>query len=73
MTDGNMEWITLAQAAEISGFSRGHLRLLLRQGKLKGTKLGRDWLTTKAAIREYLAMERKPGPKSQKAEDKNRD
>ncbi|NLF78910.1 MAG: helix-turn-helix domain-containing protein [Chloroflexi bacterium] len=55
--------ISLAQAAEISGFTPSHLRLLARQGKLWATKLGRDWLTTEAAVREYLAKERKRGPK----------
>lgn len=55
--------ITLADAAELSGLSRSHLRLLVRQGKVWGTKLGRDWLTTEAAVQRYLSTERRPGPK----------
>jgi hypothetical protein len=55
--------ISLAEAARTSGLSHSHLRLLVRQGKVWGTKIGRDWLTTEEAIRAYLATERKPGPK----------
>ena len=56
--------ISLPQAAKISGLTQQHLALLIRQGKLWGTKLGaRDWFTTEQAVREYLARDRKPGPK----------
>jgi excisionase family DNA binding protein len=55
--------ISTELAAEISGFSQGHIRHLLRTGEMKGEKLGRDWFTTKEAVREYLARQRKPGPK----------
>ena len=59
--------ITLRKAAEISGLSREHLSLLIRQGKLWGDKMGgRDWFTTERAVREYLARDRRPGPKSGK-------
>lgn len=55
--------ISLAEAAELSGLSSGHLRLLVRRGKIWGTKIGRDWVTTEQAVREYLATDRRPGPK----------
>ena len=55
--------ISLAEAAELSGLSQGHLRLLVSTEKLWGTKIGRDWVTTEAAVKEYLATERRPGPK----------
>ena len=61
------ELIPLSQAANISGFTRQHLALLIRQGNIWGTKLGgRDWFTTEQAVREYLARERRTGPKPQK-------
>jgi excisionase family DNA binding protein len=56
--------ISLAEAANISGLSQAHLRLLVRQGKIWGTKIGRNWVTTEEAVREYLATDRRPGPKS---------
>jgi len=58
--------ISLAEAAEISGLSHSHLRLLVRQGKLQGRKIGHNWVTTEAAINQYLTTERRPGPKSEK-------
>jgi excisionase family DNA binding protein len=56
--------ISLREAAELSGLSAGHLRLLVRQGKIWGIKLGRNWVTTAQAVQKYLAQERRPGPKS---------
>jgi len=55
--------ISLAEASEISGLSSAHLRLLVRQGKLWGTKIGRNWVTTEETVRDYIAQERRPGPK----------
>jgi helix-turn-helix protein len=56
--------ISLSKAADISGLSPDHLRRIVREGKLWGRKIGRNWVTTEAAVREYLARDRKPGPKS---------
>lgn len=60
------ELISLAEAAEIGGFTQPHLSLLARRGKLWAIKIGRNWLTTKAALEEYLAQDRRPGPKPSK-------
>ena len=61
------ELLSLREAAELSGLSQPHLSLLIRQGKLWGTKIGRNWVTTEQAVREYLARDRKPGPKPTKS------
>jgi hypothetical protein len=58
------ELVSLREAAEISGLSQGHLALLIRKGKLWGKKIGRNWVTTLEAVKEYLARERRPGPKT---------
>ena len=55
--------IPLREAAKLSGLSAGHLRLLVRQGDIWGMKLGRNWVTTAQAVEEYLAQDRRPGPK----------
>jgi excisionase family DNA binding protein len=57
--------ITTEQAATLSSLSSSHLRLLLRRGRIPGVKVGRDWLTTEEGVLNYLATERKPGPKAQ--------
>lgn len=56
--------IPLSKAAEISGLSHSHLRLLIRGGEIEGRKIGRDWFTTLRAVEEYEARDRKPGPKT---------
>jgi len=55
--------ITLREAAELSGLSHSHLRLLVRRGEIWGKKMGRDWFTTARSIEKYLDLDRKPGPK----------
>lgn len=47
--------MSLREAAVLSRLSESHLRLLARTGRLKATKLGRDWFTSEAAVLAYLA------------------
>jgi excisionase family DNA binding protein len=56
--------MSVAAASQLSGFTPSFLRRLLRQGKLPGVKIGRDWFTSEEAVREYLATPRRPGPKT---------
>jgi hypothetical protein len=58
--------ISLAKAAEISGLSQGHLRLLVSGGKLWGVKIGRNWVTTETAVKAYLDTNPRPGPRPKK-------
>ncbi len=60
------ELISLHEAAELCGLSQAHLAFLIRRGELWGKKIGRNWVTTAKAVREYLARDRRPGPKSLK-------
>ncbi len=55
--------ISLSEAAKRTGLSASHLRLIVRNGEVWGRKIGRNWLTTEQAVRDYLAQEHKPGPK----------
>ena len=56
--------IPLSKAAEMSGLTQEHLANLIRTGELWGNKFGgRNWFTTEKAVREYLARDRRPGPK----------
>ena len=63
------ELITLQEAAELSGLSASHLRLLVRRGDVWGVKMGHYWLTTAQAVQEYLTRDRRPGPKAKKSRD----
>ncbi len=62
---GPDELISLTVAARLCGLSPDHLRRLAGRGDLRAKKIGRDWLTTMRAVEEYLAQNRRPGPKKQ--------
>lgn len=57
------EWMSTKKAAEYTGYSPGYIRQLLIHGRVEGHKFGRDWVTTKEALDEYLATNPRPGPK----------
>jgi len=48
------QFISLAAAAKMTNYSQDYISLLCRQGKLKAEKLGRNWVTTKEWIDEYV-------------------
>ena len=48
------DYILLSEAAKECRYSQEYLSLRARQGKLKSIKKGRNWLTTKEWLREYL-------------------
>ena len=58
------ELITLQEASKLSALSPTHLRRLVSEGEIWGKKLGRDWFTTEKVIKDYLARDRRPGPKT---------
>ena len=48
------KFISLAAAAKMTNYSQDYISLLCRQGKLKAEKLGRNWVTTKEWVYEYV-------------------
>lgn len=48
------EFVKVAEAAKILGFSVQHARLLIRQGQLIGIKFGRDWIIERESLRAFL-------------------
>ena len=73
--DTSRECITTPQASERSGLSKVHLARLLREGKIEGVQLGREWLVYADSLEKYIATPHKSGPKgpmkksAQKQED----
>lgn len=63
----NEELISLAEAVEYSGLTHKFLRELAGKGRLRAKKFGHSWLTTRAALDEYLQNRAPVGrkPKSQ--------
>jgi excisionase family DNA binding protein len=55
------EWITTAEAAELTGYHVKYVRRLIREGKVSGAKRGRDWWVDKASVEEYIDEMKKLG------------
>jgi excisionase family DNA binding protein len=62
MLENSGHWLTVAQAAEQSGYAISTIQWLLRTGKIKGIKPGRDWLTTLSAVMEFKRKAKKGRP-----------
>jgi hypothetical protein len=59
--------LTTPQAATLSGLTTSYITLLLREGKLEGFRLARDWFVYTDSLEAFLAKPRKPGPKGPRA------
>ena len=59
MTDE--KYISLKEAAEISGYSADYVGQLIRKGKLPGKQVYKTvaWMTTRDALSAYVAQERR--------------
>jgi excisionase family DNA binding protein len=62
-------WLTVIEAAQISGYHPEHIRELLRDGKIKKTrKYGPLWQVDRASLLAYIKatekLGKKRGPKS---------
>jgi hypothetical protein len=60
--------MSLNDAAVYAGLTPGALRIAARNGDLEAVKVGRDWITTRAAVDAYLGQRlgghnRKPDPR----------
>ena len=49
------ELISLQEAGEYAGLSKNSLLVYIRNQRLTAKKIGSQWVTTRAAIDEYLA------------------
>jgi excisionase family DNA binding protein len=48
-----MEYISVDEAAEITGYAPAYIRRILRQGKIKAAKKGAMWWVELESLREY--------------------
>lgn len=56
--------LSTTEASQLSGLSRNHITLLLRQGKLEGRNFDhRLWTVYADSLERYMAAPHKPGPK----------
>jgi hypothetical protein len=52
--EGDSIYISLQEATQYCGYTQEYLSLRARQGKLKAVKFGRNWVTKKEWLDEYL-------------------
>ena len=52
MATGN-DFMTTVEASQALGYTVQHTRLLVRQGHLRGAKIGRDWMIIRESVAEY--------------------
>jgi len=60
-------YMTKRQASDTYGLSDAHIRRLLEYGKVKGEKVGRDWVIRPSAMDRYMGNRPKPGPKRRRS------
>lgn len=58
---GSSKYLSLKNAAELYGYTRDHLGLMIRKGKLRGMKLGSYYVTTNDWMVEYVKNFADPG------------
>jgi len=52
---GTINIISLSEASKVTGYHQDYLAFLCRSGKLQASKIGRNWITTKPALDEFVA------------------
>ena len=53
-----MEYISIKESAKGTPYTQEYLSLLARKGRLDAIKLGRNWVTTKKAVQDYIRTAR---------------
>jgi hypothetical protein len=59
------EWLTVNEAAKISGYHPEHIRRLVRQGSVEAKKFSIVWMVSKDSLLNYIRDQKKP-PQDQK-------
>ena len=48
------DWLTVHQAADVSGYHFNYIRQMIRAGKLEARKFGPVWQVNRTALLEYI-------------------
>ena len=59
----NSEWITVSQAAQLTGYNEEHITRLCRQGMIKARKYSIVWQVNRDSLLGYIAKVEKLGDK----------
>src|SRR3989344_4301998 len=53
MPQKSQKFISLAELSKEFGYTRDHLAFLCRSGEVSAEKVGRSWVTTREAVKQY--------------------
>ena len=59
--DGN--WLTVNEAAKLSGYHPEHIRRLIREGAITAQKFSIVWQVNRESLLAYVASQKKDNPK----------
>ena len=59
----NGDWLTVQEAAKLSGYNPETLRELIRQGKIKARKFSIVWMVSRESLLAYMAKVQAMGEK----------
>jgi len=51
-------WISVSEAAQISGYHPEHIRRIIREGKIKAQKFSIVWQVDKSSLTEYIELQK---------------
>ena len=54
------EWLTVSEAAKLSGYHPEHVRRLVRQGSITAKKFSIVWMVSKNSLLSYMRSQEKP-------------
>lgn len=63
MSKNGEEWLTVQEAAKLTGYHAEYLRLLIREGKIAARKFGPVWAINKSSLLTYLKVAEKSSDK----------
>ena len=46
-------YLTTEEAAEVLGYTRQHIRVLIYEGRLRGERFGKSWLVSRSSVEDY--------------------
>lgn len=54
MTTNGGEWLTVNEAAKLSGYDPQHIRRLIRDGEIEARKFSIVWMVNRKSLLEYM-------------------
>jgi hypothetical protein len=55
------DWISVPEAAIVSGYTANHLRILIREGRIKAQKFATVWQVDRKSLLAYLREQKQKG------------